>query len=137
MADEKATLSEIDAAPFFLRLFDNGDGTYSLAVSESGSSSGGATAVEQGSLTDGSGTITTGGTSQEVFAANTSRRYLLIQNVSAEDLWVQFGGAAVQDQPSVKLGPSDALIFDGSFIPTEQAQIIGATTGSEFTAKEA
>lgn len=88
-------------------------------------------------LADGSGTITTGGTSQTVFAANASRSFLLIQNVSAEPLWVNFGAAANEDQPSVKLPIDEKLMFDGRFVPTESVDIVGATTGSSFTAKQA
>lgn len=92
----------------------------------------------QGSLTDGSGTIDTGGTSQQVFAANANRVYLFIQNNSIETLWIQFGGAAVEDQPSIQLPASgDGFTMESNFVSTESVEIIGASAGSEFTAKEA
>lgn len=90
-----------------------------------------------GTLTDGSGTITTGGTSQQALASNTSRVYLLVQNVGDVDLWVDFGTAAVQTQPSILLRSGGALTFEGVFVPTGTVNVIGATTGEPFVAKEA
>jgi hypothetical protein len=82
--------------------------------------------------------ITSGGTSQEVFAANASRKALLIINISSEVLWVAFGGAATADTPSIPLQPNNAGVLDfpnpGGGIVTQQIQIIGATTGSKFVA---
>lgn len=91
-----------------------------------------------GALTDGSGTLTAGGTSQQVFAANTSRKYLLVQNNSAEAMWVNFGVAAVTTQPSIQLGPNGGSIeYEDNFVPSGTVNIIGATTSDVFTAKQA
>lgn len=94
--------------------------------------------IVSGPLTDLSGTVTTGGTAQTVSAAK-PRRYLLIQNISAEDLWVNFGVAAVADSPSVLIpGALDAgLVFEAGFIPDGYLSVIGATTGNKFVIKEA
>lgn len=97
-------------------------------------------AIGAGAFIDGSGSITTGGTSQQVFAANQGRQYLLIQNISAETMWVNFGTAAVQDKPSIKIAADAALEYslEGTgVIPTATINIISATTGSKFVAKEA
>lgn len=102
--------------------------------------SGGASSALTGGgvLIDGSGVITSGGTSQQIFAANAGRRYLLIQNQSSESLWVNFGVAAVGSRPSIQIANSGgSLIFEGSFIPTGTVNIIGATTNDAFTAKQA
>ena len=83
--------------------------------------------------------ITTGGTSQQVFAANSARKYLLLQNISVEDLWVNFGAAATQDTPSLKLLPNGVGILEfpqGGAIETGTIHIIGATTGSKYVAKQ-
>lgn len=90
----------------------------------------------QGTLTDKSGTISSGGAAQTLAAANTSRKYLLIVNVSAETLWINFTTAAVQTQPSVPIVPNGSYVMEASYISTELISIIGATTGSAFTAKE-
>lgn len=91
-------------------------------------------------LTDRSGTITTGGTAQSLAAANTDRRYLLVQNpdTNGSDLWVDFGGtAAVQASPSVQIKPGGSYEAVGRYqCPTGAVSVIGATTGMPFTAKE-
>lgn len=83
-------------------------------------------------LTNRSGTITTGGTAQNPVSANTGRKYLIIQNVSTGDLWVGIGVTAVQNQPSIKISPSEKFIFS-EYVPTVLISIIGATTGQAFT----
>lgn len=90
----------------------------------------------EGFTTDHSGEITTGGASQEVMPANSNRDYLLIQNVSAENLWVNLGADANADQPSIKLVPDGHMEYEGSWVPSDDVHIFGASTGSSFTAKE-
>ena len=112
------------------------DGDYSWVAVDSAGRLKAVQVPTQGSLTNRSGTITSGGTSQELAAANTSRKYLFVQNVSTGDLWVNFGTAAVTTQPSIKLMPDASLTMTG-FVSTQAVNIIGATTGQAFTAKEA
>ena len=84
--------------------------------------------------TNRSGTITAGGTAQQLAAANTTRRALYGQNISAADLWVNEvgGNAAVGAAGSYKVGPGE-----GFSISTNRAiSIVGATTGQAFTAVE-
>lgn len=91
-----------------------------------------------GAFTDRSGTIATGGAAQQIAAANTSRKYLLIQNVdTTEDLWVNFGVAAVANQPSIRLSPYGSLVLEGAFVTTQYVSVIAATTSHPYTAKEA
>lgn len=85
--------------------------------------------------TDGSGTITTGGTSQTVFAASESRRYLEIQNISDETMYVNFGAAATTDSNSFKIVAGGSYVNVSNFCPTTTVTIIGATTGKKFIAK--
>lgn len=89
-------------------------------------------------LADGSGTITSGGTSQTVFAANTSRTYLLVQNISDTAMYVNFGGVATAGAGSFLLPASGgSLVMDSAFVSTESVTIFCATTGKAFTAKQA
>jgi len=90
----------------------------------------------QGTLTDGSGTITTANTSQQVFAANPNRRYLLLQNISSADLWFNFTTAATTAQPSLQLPSGASFVMEGSFVSTEAVNIIGGTAGQAFVAKQ-
>lgn len=97
-----------------------------------------------GPLTNKSGTITAGGTAQVLAAANVDRRYLIVQNLSTDVLWVNPTGTAAAGQPSFALkacgtandGTGGVLVFEGAFIPTGAVSIIGATTGSAFAARE-
>lgn len=94
------------------------------------------TAPATGALTDKSGTITSGGASQVLAAANTSRKYFFVLNLSAENLWINFTTAAAATQPSIKLIPGSSFVMEDSFISTEAINILGATTASPFCAKE-
>lgn len=90
----------------------------------------------QGTLTDRSGAITTGGTAQVLMAANSTRRYILFQNTSIADLWINFTTTAAQTQPSFKIPANGSFGMENGFVSTEAISIIGATTGQAFTAKE-
>lgn len=92
--------------------------------------------VPAGTLTNRSGSITLGGTAQQLAAANTARRYLFVQNISAGDLWINFTTTAVADQPSIQMPSGATFDMEGSFVSTEAISIIGATTGQKFVAKE-
>lgn len=90
-----------------------------------------------GLLVDLSGTITTGGTAQQLVGQElASRRYLLLQNVSAGDLWVNFDVTAILGQPSIRLLSGDTVEWD-YFVPQGAISVIGATTGQPFVCKEA
>lgn len=90
--------------------------------------------VIQGALTDRSGTILTDSTAQVAAAANAARKFLLLQNVSAGDLWFDFGVDAVLSQPSVKLSAGEKLLFT-EFVPTSYVSVNGAASLG-FTVKE-
>lgn len=85
-------------------------------------------------------TITTGGTSQQVFGANASRRVLLIENptTATEPLFCNFGAAA-----SLTLGNSISLAAGQSFYQSQPNFVTksvincNATTSTHsFVAKE-
>lgn len=90
----------------------------------------------QNTPTDGSTTITTGGTSQTVFAANNNRRYLEIQNISDTTMYVNFGAAAVADSNSFKLVAGAVYVNASNYCPQGIVTIICATTGKAFVAKQ-
>ncbi len=116
-----------------IQAVDNGNGTYSLAIA---AASGTNIVSQPVSFTDHSGTIAVNSEAQQVMPANLSRKYLLIQNVSAIALWINFNTDANIDQPSFKLVADGSFVMEGSAIVTDSVSIIGATAGSEFTAKE-
>lgn len=112
--------------------------TYSVGYSFTGSLEIPYTPYSAGvsTLTDGSGTITLGGTAQTLFAALQSRRYLLIINNSAGILWINFTTAAVQASPSIQIPTGGQFVMQNSGVSSELISIIGATTGQSFIAKE-
>lgn len=84
--------------------------------------------------TDRSGSITTGGTAQQLAAANSARKSLTIQNISDVDMWVnEIGGTAAADTAgSWKVTAGSAFA-----VSTNRAiSIVAATTGKKFTATE-
>jgi hypothetical protein len=90
----------------------------------------------KGTLTNRSGSVTLGGTSQQVMAANATRKYLLFENISTEDMYINFTAAALADDASIKIVPNGSYILEDSFISTEAVNVVSATTGSKFVAKE-
>ena len=102
------------------------------------SASGGQSGVNRGTFTDDSGTITVGGTSQQVMAANASRKGLMIQNPSTatESLFVNFGAAATTTGNSVELLPGGTFWEDAGMVSTETVNVVAATGGHAFMAKE-
>ena len=89
-----------------------------------------------GTLTDRSGTITTGGTAQQLMAANASRKGFSVQNLSTGDLWVRELGTAAATQPSMKLVSGAYFETPAGYGATGAISIFGATTGQAFTARE-
>ena len=115
-----------------MRFKDMGDGTQAEVVYIGGGSTGSSAALPAG--TDRSGTITTGGTAQQLAPANSLRASLTGQNISSGDLWInEIGGtAAVAGTGSYKITSGQAFS-----VGTNRAiSIVGATTAQQFTATE-
>lgn len=87
-------------------------------------------------MTDKSGTITTGGTAQTPIASNAARKGFEIQNLSTGDLWFSTLAAAVQSQPSVKIAAGQLYETPAGGAGTGAVSLIGATTGQAFMARE-
>ena len=87
---------------------------------------------------DGSGTITTGGTAQQVFAANPSRTYLSCQNpvAATETLFIDAPTAAGSTNGSYELAAGASLTFATGFIPLGAVSAYAATTGHRFICKQ-
>lgn len=83
--------------------------------------------------TNRGGSITTGGTAQQLAPANASRMFLSGQNTSTDDLWInETGGTATGGSPSFRI-PAGSTFG----VNTSQAiSIWGATTGQTFSATE-
>lgn len=90
--------------------------------------------------TDQSGTITSGGTAQTCMAANVARQGVIIQNVSAGDLYISASGTAAA---TVSANSGSLKLTSGSYweapingVPRTAISIFGATTGQAFVAWE-
>lgn len=103
--------------------------------------------AHRGRVVEKSGTITSGGTSQTMMAANPTRLYLLIQNPltatgqgisAAESLFIRFGdtAATVNTGTSFELSPGSSLVMEGGFCCTQAVQVIAATTAHDWIAVE-
>lgn len=87
--------------------------------------------------TSRSGTITAGGTAQTLMAANASRQGFSVQNLSTENLYInELGSAAVNTQPSILVPPNALYEPPLGCVSVAAISILGATTGSAFTARE-
>ena len=95
---------------------------------------------------DRSGSITSGGTSQALMAANSARRRLVIQNpgsstsqgiVAAESLFINFSGPASSSKGnSIELLSGGSYDSDSGPCTTEQINVVAVTTGHQYFAKE-
>lgn len=93
-------------------------------------------ATPANTITDASGSITAGGTAQQVMAANAARRWFFFQNNSDTDCWLNFGVVAVAYQPSIKVSAGASYENPPHFCPRGIVSVFGATTAKTFTAKE-
>ena len=93
--------------------------------------------VHTGTPTDHSGTIATGGTSQQPAAANASRRMLLIAAPAAasEPVYFQLDGTAAVVGEGICLGPGAAVVFD-MWVPAGAVTVTSTTAGTPFTCYE-
>ena len=99
---------------------------------------GSVTALPQtGNVTEASTkTITTGGTHQQVFAANANRKFLLVQNVSDTDMNLGIGYNPTASTGIFLAKSGSGIVFESGFIPTQEIRILCATTGKAFVALE-
>ena len=92
-------------------------------------------AQPSGALTTRFGSVTTANTSQITTAVtNTSRKYLLAQNISTGTVTIGIGFSPTTTQ-GIQLTAGAGLTFD-SFVPTGAVYWLGATTGAAYTILE-
>ena len=111
----------------------------STAFTVQGSNTGVAIPVQpsKGTLTDGSGTTSaTPNTSTQIFASNSTRKYLLIQNVGTATIWINFTTSANANQPSIQLLVGGSLVMESSFVSQEAVNVLSGSASVAFTAKQ-
>lgn len=84
-----------------------------------------------------SGTITVGGTRQPLAAARSNRKYLFVQNPSTatESLYVDINANAAVGT-AIELLPGASLELTYPVVPVSRVDVLAATTGHAFVAKE-
>ncbi|MBU3721210.1 MAG: hypothetical protein FGM22_10780 [Burkholderiaceae bacterium] len=92
--------------------------------------------IPSGTVTNRSSTITTGGTSQQVAASNTSRKYFLIQNISDTDMYLGVGYTPTTTTGILLSKNGSGITFESGFIPTSAINVLCATTGKAFVSLE-
>lgn len=80
-------------------------------------------------------TITAGATAQTVFAANSSREYLIVINTSDTIMYLEVTGSAAT-ATSIPLAANGGF-YEPLVAPTSLISILCATTGKAFVAKQA
>jgi len=92
-------------------------------------------ALPSGALTTRFGSVTTANTAQiTTSVTNTSRKYLLAQNISTGTVTIGIGFSPTTTQ-GIQLTAGAGLTFD-SFVPTGAVYWLGATTGAAYTILE-
>ncbi len=93
--------------------------------------------TDAGNLSDASGTITSGGTSQVLLAANTSvpRTWFYFQNLSTHVMWLGFGATAVQSQPSIQVAANGGIFRMDNTVSDDAINVVSSTTADAFTCK--
>jgi len=89
-----------------------------------------------GSLTDRSGSITTGGTAQTVAAANWQRTYFFFMNLSDTDMSLDFGASATADTALLLVSKGSVEFVAPGFVPGGLVSVLCASTGKKFACKE-
>lgn len=95
------------------------------------------TTPTKGTLTNGSGHVTTANVFQTLFASNANRKYLFVENIDTNGgyLYLAFG-ASPTALTSIIIGPLGSFVMEGAFISTELVSISGTFT-TDFCAFQA
>jgi hypothetical protein len=116
-----------------LNLTSNGEVRVSSLPAISGTVTVGA--MPSGALTTRFGSVTTANTAQLTSAVtNTSRKYLLVQNIATSTVTIGIGFAPTTTQ-GIQLTAGGGLTFD-AFCPTGGVWWLSSTTGSNFSILE-
>jgi hypothetical protein len=90
-----------------------------------------------GAVSDGSGTITAGGTAQNLFGGTTPVNGYLVQNTSNAVMWINdTGAAATAGGSSFVINPASEIVSPPGYKPPGALSIFCATTGQTFAARK-
>ena len=78
---------------------------------------------KNGAVTRTTGDTATANTSKEALASSSSRRYLLIQNISDTDMYFNFGATATTDNMLITKN-GGGIVFESGYVPTDAVNVI-------------
>jgi len=78
---------------------------------------------KNGAVTRTTGDTATANTSKQALASNSSRRYLLIQNISDTDMYFNFGATATTDNMLITKN-GGGIVFESGYVPTDAVNVI-------------
>jgi hypothetical protein len=84
--------------------------------------------LSSAAITETTGTAAS--TSTEVLASNSTRNYLLIQNLSTAPFHISFGGTA--STSTLRIDGGGTLIFEGRFVPTSSVRMIRTEASQSY-----
>lgn len=87
-------------------------------------------------LTDRSGSVTTGSTAQNIMSASAQRRGFFFQNLSTTDLWIRIAGTASAGSGSLKIVPDGYYESPDTIPAVGLVSLFGTTTGQAFSCQE-
>ena len=93
--------------------------------------------IPNGALTTRFGSVATANTAFATTAVtNTSRKYLMIQNIASTVITAGIGFTPTTTQ-GIQIVSGATITFDGNYIPTGAVRILSSVTASNFTVLEA
>ena len=84
---------------------------------------------------DGSGTVATGGAAQILFGGAVPATGFLVQNNSANALWVSDVGTASAGGASIQIAEGGLFVTPAGYKPAGAVSLYGAATGQAFAAR--
>ena len=76
-------------------------------------------------------TSATANTSAQALASNTSRQYLLIQNISDTDMYFNFGATATTSNMLITKS-GGGIVFESGFVPTDAVNVICSAASKSY-----
>lgn len=94
----------------------------------------------EATLKDSSGSITNANTWQQALVGVSSRRYLLVQNLSSYDMWALLWGTSNQPSPgapgSIYLSPNGgSFVMENTTVSTDYLFMAASNAGAKFTVR--
>jgi hypothetical protein len=114
-----------------------GSPSFTRAINRLQSSNAHYSQATPGALIDGSGTTSASpSTSTQIFAANQGRKYLLVQNLGATAIYINFTNAASATN-SIYLAPNGgSFVQETNFVSTEAINVLSTGTSVAYMAKQ-